>query len=56
MRLIVCLVRRLTLLSLASFLLVFAIYWFELDDKFLKAFEPTFREMVAWLKKHAFSR
>ena len=43
-------VRRLGLVSLISVLLVFAIYWFELDDKFLKAFEPTFRKMSDWVK------
>lgn len=44
------LVRRLGLISVGSVLLVFAIYWFELDDKFLKAFEPTFRKMADWFK------
>lgn len=44
------LVRRLGLISTGSVLLVFAIYWFELDDKFLKAFEPAFRKMADWFK------
>lgn len=44
-------VKRLGLISTASLLLVFAIYWFELDDKFLKAFEPTFRKMADWFKR-----
>jgi hypothetical protein len=42
--------RRLGLVAFASMLLIFAIYWFELDDKFLKAFEPTFRKISDWLK------
>jgi hypothetical protein len=43
-------VRRLGLVSTVSVLLVFAIYWFELDDKFLKAFEPIFRKISDWSK------
>jgi hypothetical protein len=43
-------VRRLGLITTGSVLLVFAIYWFELDDKFLKAFEPTFRKISDWFK------
>lgn len=31
--------------------LILVIYWFELDDKFLNAFEPTFRKMSDWVKK-----
>ncbi|HPI93211.1 MAG TPA: hypothetical protein PLT09_09515 [Deltaproteobacteria bacterium] len=42
--------RRLGLAATASMLIVFAIYWFELDDKFLKAFEPTFRKICTWMK------
>ena len=36
------------LLLVAGFLglLVFAIYWFELDEKFVRWFEPTFRKMT----------
>ena len=37
--------RKLCLITMASILLVFTIYWFELDDKLLKAFEPTFRKI-----------
>lgn len=29
------------------FFLVFTIYWFELDTRFLKAFEPIFRKWSA---------
>ncbi len=35
---------------ISMLLLIFVIYWFELDDKFLKAFEPTFRKMSDWVK------
>ena len=37
-------------------LLVFAIYWFELDEKFLRSFEPTFRKMAGWIKDQNNSR
>ena len=30
----------------ALLLVVFTIYWFELDDKFLKGFEPLFRKLT----------
>ena len=43
-------VRRLGFVSMATALLIFTIYWFELDDKFLKAFEPTFRKISDWSK------
>jgi len=51
MALIVLLVKRLSLISIASILLVVAIYWFELDDKFLRSLEPTFRKLAGWIKK-----
>jgi len=35
---------------MAAMLLVLAINWFELDDKFLKAFEPTFRKLADRVK------
>lgn len=39
------------LISASLVLFVLAIYWFELDEKFLKAFEPTFRKMSRWFKE-----
>lgn len=45
------LVKKLGHVATALMLLVLAIYWFELDDKFLKAFEPTFRKMSDWIKR-----
>lgn len=42
--------KRLVLIALSALLAVMAIYWFELDDKFLRAFEPTFRKMAVWVK------
>lgn len=30
----------------ALFLVAFGIYWFELDTKFLRWFEPTFHKLV----------
>lgn len=47
---ILSIARKLGLVATASMLLVFTIYWFELDDRFLKAFEPTFRKISGWLK------
>lgn len=44
------LMKRLIRFSTAAMLFVLVIYWFELDDKFLKAFEPTFRKLADWVK------
>jgi hypothetical protein len=38
------------LISLSVVFVIVVIYWFELDYKFLRAFEPTFRKIVVWVK------
>ncbi len=45
------LIKRMALVSMASVLLVFSIYWFELDDMLLRGLEPTFRKLAAWIKR-----
>lgn len=50
MAMIGTLIKRLLGISTISCLLVFAIYWFELDEMFLKAFEPVFRKISDWVK------
>jgi hypothetical protein len=40
-------------ISVSALLIIFVIYWFELDDMFLKKFEPTFRKMVDRIKRSA---
>lgn len=51
MRMIGYMIKRMTLASIASALLVFSVYWFELDDMLLKGFEPTFRKLAGWMKR-----
>jgi hypothetical protein len=51
MEMIGYLIKRMTLVSMASVLLIFSIYWFELDDKLLRELEPTFRKLADWIKK-----
>lgn len=41
------LIKKLAGISTAAMMLVLAVYWFELDDSFLKEFEPTFRKIAA---------
>lgn len=56
MELIINLAKWLFLISSVLILLVFAVYWFELDNKFLRGFEPTFRKMVESYKKSQASK
>lgn len=56
MELIFSLAKILVLTAMVLALVVFAVYWFELDDKFLRGFEPTFRKMVELYKKSQASK
>lgn len=56
MELIINLAKWLFLISSVLILLVFAVYWFELDNKLLRGFEPTFRKMVEFYKKSQASK
>lgn len=37
-------IKKLTTAAVVANIAVFSIYWFELDTKFIRSFEPTFRK------------
>lgn len=46
------LVKNLTKAFVVANIVVFSIYWFEMDTKFVRSFEPTFRKASDLYKRH----